>query len=116
MLSFITLLLALVTNPPWIYTSDKGVTFDVKFEPSSFGCVVFRMTEPTEAVSEVWPDGHYAPRSCFNAEPPVTSYVALWSRYVPLYNVDWDVYAEIHYNNAAGETFILESNRIRVHR
>lgn len=119
MLTLVTLLVTLAINPPWISTSDKGVTFEAKFEPSTHGCIVFRMVKATEEPSATWPDGHYAPMSCFNVFPgekPVTTYTIGWSPYIPPYDVDWDIYALIAYQDRGGSWSMVESNRIRVRR
>ena len=86
-------------------------------------CTVFRMTVPTEEKSELWPDGHYAPRSCGPLSPTQTSFVEEFNPYIfnpqtgEPYNVDWDVYAFIQYPAPSGDGYVdVETNRVRYHR
>ncbi len=108
-----------------ITTPDKGKTFVVVHEAgAAWGCVVFRMVEPTENNSETWPDGHYAPRHCFDINPTSQRFVVEWNPYIydpktgKDYGVEWDVYAELQYPEAnRTDAFTeVETNRVRVTR
>ena len=111
----------LVTAAPSILASKDGTAFKVTYEKGAvWTCVVFRMVEATETNRELWPDGHYAPRSCGPLNPTSTTYVEEWSPYIrdprtgQLYNVDWDVYAIVQYPSQDGSYPAVESNRVRV--
>lgn len=128
MLNLLTILVALALSAT-ITTSDKGATFDVKFDRGAvWTCVVYRQVEPTvdptESDKANWPDGHYVPRSCGDLGIHSTSFVEKWNPYIKDpktgldYNVEWDVWAEIQYpiKGRTDDFTTIETNRVRVRR
>lgn len=116
-------LLFQTATTPTISTTDKGATFKVTYPRGAiWTCVVFRMTEPTEADQVLWPGGYYAPRSCGPLDSHSTTFTEEWNPYIrdpqtnKDYDADWDVYAEIQYPNKDGGFREVETNRVRVHR
>ena len=101
-----------VTSPTIVNT---GKEFIITFEKGAvWGCTVFRMVKATEKDKDLWPDGHYAPQICDHISEDQTSYVEYWSKYIPPYHVDWDVFAVLQYPDR--DSFKqVESNRVRVH-
>jgi hypothetical protein len=100
---------------PTIAISRDGEQFTITFEKgATWACTVYRMTTPTETPSESFPDGHYAPRHCWNLDVSMTTYPDDWA-YIPPYHADWDVYAEIGYSKE-GDIVYVSTNRVRTHR
>ena len=94
-----------------------GEEFEVTYtEGAVWACTVFRMIKATEEPSDNFPDGHYAPRKCWDVEG-VTSYRDNWN-FIPPYNAEWHVYAEVGYPRPGdnGVTYVdyIETNRITV--
>lgn len=120
LLSLLLTLFAAVSTPT-ISTPDKGDTFKVTFDRGAvWSCVVFRMVKPTEKDKTLWPDGHYAPRSCGPVDVHDTTFTEPWNPYIhdpqtgKPYNVEWDVYVEVQYPGPNNTFPAVESNRVRV--
>jgi hypothetical protein len=106
-------------------TKTSADRFVIKYPAGAeWSCVVFRMTQPTETNTEIWPDGHYAPRSCGPVDPKSTFFVEEWSPYIQDpqtgkdYNVDWEVFAILQYpEKGRTDAFTeIETNRVSFHR
>jgi hypothetical protein len=124
---FKSLILGLVlfaqTIAPATMSVSSAGTFIVKFQAGvEWACTVFRMTEPTESNLEIWPDGHYAPRTCGPVDPKSTFFTESWSPYIydpqtgKDYNVEWDVYTILQYpEKGRTDAFTeVETNRLRI--
>ena len=101
------------------------VAFQINFTHGAvWACTIFRMVEPTEKNSEVWPDGHYAPRSCGPVSKTANYFIEPWNPYIrdpqtgKDYDVEWEVYAFVQHpigNNNDDFTY-TETPRIRYRR
>ena len=100
-------LLMLALQNPQI-TKLKNEKFSIVHERGAgYACTVF-----DQKTGEGLP---YTFRSCHLLDPSLGGYEDDWDLVKPE-DADWDIYAQVYYENARGVADMRESNHLKVHR